>query len=529
MPKFDVPRLSTIDPVSWAYKYRKVNGQPLDHRVQPYLVEPLLKAAQSMEPGYRGIDIALLKGRQAGGTTALITFGLWHLDVHGGEVIHAVVTEAQASNFNATILTPSIDTTEFSSLEPSDKVFNRRVKSFTGRPKAIYMLGHTLGGNSTSEGDFFRGETAEVILLDERGQMPERACAIIESCSDTVRTPVVWNIGSAGYRGDALDRVFTGGTRAEWAIRCNTCKKHTVLSPYGSTVDAVERCYGKIADEYKYLCEHCGKAIDTANGEWVHNNGPYPSYHVSSMNSAFFDAYKLHKRLQNPNSTDESILREIAGLPHGGEGVAIAPEEIKFENISKKAKNSIMAVDWGTESSWLTIKWDDEKVYVAATGRVQGDHDSHVKKLYEVAQSYSPFYIAADAGFNGGRNDKLNDLSGCTWSVISSLAPRPGNVLQQVQRDRQTRSYRIVRTWVWERIVADLRSGKLVLAPGLQELRNDILNVHPESAGRASREWTSYEMTKQHLAACLTYAMAVYYREATKQQTSIGKGSPIYA
>lgn len=531
MPWRPSTKLSTVDPITWAYNYRRVDQKRLDHRVQPYSLEWLFDSAKAMEPHERGLQLTIMKGRQVGATTAATTFAFWHLDVHGGVALHAVPTQNNAKFFNQAKLWPWLVGTEFQKIKPANKGWNLNIKSFV--PKADqghfgqYVLGHTLGGNMTAEGDVFRGQTAEIAIYDERGQMPDAACAVIKSCLNNCDTPIQWNIGSAGYKGKGLDRFFLAGTRAEWAIKCDHCKKHTVLAPYGSTVDDIESCYGKFGAIYSYRCEHCKRDIDPKNGEWVHNEGDYPSYHLAGMNSSFYDAYKFHQDLISPATTEESLMREIAGLPYGGEGVTIQPQDITVEAPEKDAHNVVMGVDWGGESHYVVIKSNGAKTWVTNIGTVHGRDDQHVQRLYEIAQQFYPAYIGCDFGYAFGRNEKLNDLTGCTWTINTGRSPTPGNVFVQVERDRKTRTFRVVKSWVWERIVEDFRSGKLAVAPGLQPLVEDVLTVHPETAGKGTREWVSYDTTKQHYAACLIYAYAIHLRENSRRKVSVGVGSPV--
>jgi hypothetical protein len=521
-----------VDPASWAFGARKVGGQPLDHRRQPYLLEPLYESALAMEQGQTGLTLGVLKGRQTGFTTGGMTLLLWHLDEHGGMSLHAVPTQKNAERFNSTILVPTLDDTTFRHIAPGT-IWNQDVKAFKGDHSASYVLGHTLGGNQTAEGDGFRGLTAQVCLFDERGTMPEAACSVIESCLDVCATPIIWNVGSAGFRGDALDRFFRSGTRAEWVIPCQSCAKHTILVRYGDEVEAIGRCLGHDGYRWFYACEHCGREIDPGLGEWEHQTGMHRSYHVSSLNSCFFTAAKLKARLDNPNTTEESLMREVGGLPFGGEGLTVEPQDIKVvDRPSQSAHFCVQSVDWGSRSSWLVLKADKDRVYVCETGTVDGKHDAHVPQLHTVAKRFNPDYIACDQGYEGGRNEKMSDLTGVAWGVISNLAPRPGNVLEQVQRDRRSHVYRIVRPWVWERLVEAIRKGDqpggVVFLPGLEPLRDDILAVTPEKAGRGTREWVTYDMTAQHFAACLLYAYAVVLRErGRKAHSSVGAGNPM--
>jgi hypothetical protein len=264
-----------VDPASWAFGARKVGGQPLDHRRQPYLLEPLYESALAMEQGQTGLTLGVLKGRQTGFTTGGMTLLLWHLDEHGGMSLHAVPTQKNAERFNSTILVPTLDDTTFRHIAPGT-IWNQDVKAFKGDHSASYVLGHTLGGNQTAEGDGFRGLTAQVCLFDERGTMPEAACSVIESCLDVCATPIIWNVGSAGFRGDALDRFFRSGTRAEWVIPCQSCAKHTILVRYGDEVEAIGRCLGHDGYRWFYACEHCGREIDPGLGQWEHQDRDAP-------------------------------------------------------------------------------------------------------------------------------------------------------------------------------------------------------------------------------------------------------------
>jgi hypothetical protein len=226
-------------------------------------------------------------------------------------------------------------------------------------------------------------------------------------------------------------------------------------------------------------------------------------------------------------------MREVGGLPFGGEGLTVEPQDIKVvDRPSQSAHFCVQSVDWGSRSSWLVLKADKDRVYVCETGTVDGKHDAHVPQLHTVAKRFNPDYIACDQGYEGGRNEKMSDLTGVAWGVISNLAPRPGNVLEQVQRDRRSHVYRIVRPWVWERLVEAIRKGDqpggVVFLPGLEPLRDDILAVTPEKAGRGTREWVTYDMTAQHFAACLLYAYAVVLRErGRKAHSSVGAGNPM--
>jgi hypothetical protein len=482
-----------------------------------------------MEPGERGMELAFLKGRQTGLTTASMTLLFWHLDMRGGLTIHAVPTQANSEKVNSTIVIPALQGTEFRHLRRGE-LWNKTIKSFVGEHSATYVLGHTLGGNQTADGDNFRSLTAEIVIFDERGTMPEKACAVIESTTDTCDAPVFWNVGTAGYRGDALDKLFRKGTQAEWAIPCPSCAKHTVLMPYGSGPEEIEGCLAFVNGDWAYVCEHCAGVIDPGAGEWVHGVAGYRSYHIASMASHFFPAYKLHRKLENPNTTEESLMREVAGLPFGGEGVTIEPSDIKTMPLPKLSElpECVMSADWGTRSSWLVLRGNSERVYVSRIGQVDGKHDEHVGKLQAVALAEMPSRIICDFGYQGGRNEKLNDLNGATWTIHTGRTPTPGNVYEQVRLERKTRTYHVVKAWVWERLVEDIRSTRVVLGPGLELLHEDILSVAPAKAGRGSGEFITYDTTDQHYASCLLMAYAIWLRELVRpRRNRVGTGNAV--
>lgn len=226
------------------------------------------------------------------------------------------------------------------------------------------------------DADRIRGIRADQVVIDEVQDMDGDHIPVIRETMSASPWGTMKLAGTPKTLDNTIEREWLSSSQAEWCIVCRSCKYMNVASV---THDLI-RIIGPVRDDITEdnpgtVCAKCDAVIHPKDGRWIHKfperRFNYAGYHIPQpiMHIHYSRPDKWAelnaKREGMGNYTHEKFLNEVLGESSGAGLQLVSLLELQAasnpdlrnnprdpsancgEDILKKYKHRILAVDWG--------------------------------------------------------------------------------------------------------------------------------------------------------------------------------------
>jgi hypothetical protein len=457
-----------ILPSIWAYRKRKLKGEPLVfrpkvvternlNRVRPFLEQPLND--DTKVKGYR-------KARQIGLSENSVTESLWFADTHDHtKVFYTFPTNRQMQDFSNTRIAEAISESVHLQTVMGD------IKNVNLKKVGSSFL--FLRGSQTER--LGEGVDADVAFFDEIDRMSPRVkAAFEESLSGSIygwvreiSTPTVPNHG--------IDEGWNKSRQWFWYITCPRCRTKQTLE-WLPTDDFGGRVSVAMRDGiYVYVCRHCEKELPEQarwDGEWV---AKYPRretsyYQFSQLMAPWMSAQKLYEK-QEDYPFKQLFYNYCLGLPYLGDNILVTEEAIMGcrTHISRDKWQGprALGVDWGDKSWMVCIQaLGNGKIGLAGLEKIEtADIDEIVPQVSQFFESMGAKIMVNDAGYGKDRNSRLLKMH--EEKVFSCFYPNneKGSKIFEAQWQDESHKVSVDRTASIKISLGMFKAKQVVIAP----------------------------------------------------------------
>lgn len=312
----------------WAEQYR-ILGQPYPGKYS-FRHHPWLKAMHdSTEPENIG-----QKAAQMGFTETMLNIALFHIDVHGMDVLYVLPnSRPDAADFSSARFGLALEMSEHlkNLFSDTSNVGHKR----TGNAN-LYIR----GSKSRSQ---LKSIPTSVIFLDEEDEMPEKNVPLALQRAAGQRVSLVWHLSTPTYPEFGINKRFLDSNQQHFFFKCPSCSRFIELKYPDSFVVTADRIDDPRIKESHVICTEC-KAIlpqETkrdwlADGTWVptHSLGTTAGWYVNQMYSTNevchpVNLAKTAINAQTDPGAEQELYNSLMGLPRIVSGAGVTDADIR--------------------------------------------------------------------------------------------------------------------------------------------------------------------------------------------------------
>ena len=229
--------------------------------------------------------------------------------------------------------------------------------------------------------DRLRGKTADEVTIDEAQNTDLSALMpVILPMLTQAKRPIINTYGTPLTEHDSLVQRFDVSTQHTMVIKCSGCNRWTTLDTF------------RVVGKFGLICPRCGKGLDACNGVHVPMNraSHHLGVHINRLMLPGTAATEIRWQqlindIEDPNSSEDKVVREILGRPSGTSSEMLTSEDIAkmatlphkyfgkdlstviFESSQERSKAGktayryLHAVDWGGGAMSLSKDGADSK------------------------------------------------------------------------------------------------------------------------------------------------------------------------
>ena len=288
--------------------------------------------------------------------------------------------------------------------------------------------------NDGADGDNFRGQSIDLLLIDEIQDMLETAVIVGEEALSHSEKPGMPKGGMKLYTGtpktieNHIEGLWRESSQTEWLVKCWHCSGGD-LSYYNNLG------IPNIHPDLGLICARCGRPIDSRDGRWVHSyeNRFLKGFRISQLMVPWTNFKKLYwrKLMRYPEA---QFMNEVLGISWDAASKYFTEDELR--ELCKQGGHKLIVdpppqsvfssptlagIDWGVNAengayTVLTIGQVVSPEILRVIYAKKFDHRTsmtdQMRYIVQKLKEYRVELVAADQGAAGDRNVRISEAIG---------------------------------------------------------------------------------------------------------------------
>lgn len=377
----------------WAEQVPALKAGKLNFDLFPYQKE----IYDSFGAGHK--DVVVRKGTQVGASELMVRWALWQADVHGRTIMYVFPTSADVYDWGDIRIQPLFERAPL--MDRIGEPFNKGLKHVG--PGFVAFR----GSESKRKLD---SVDCDGLCFDEYDTLNQRNIPDAERrISGQLSAGLIRRVGVPSLPEYGISEQYEMSDRRKWLVRCTeeACRDWTGTDreqgdmelrcpdrkggwqeiDFWRNVKWDERLGGRLVENARRVCAHCGEPLDVAKGVWVAQQpeSPMPGYHISALIAPGADLTRIVRNSKKTTPYEiETLYNKDLGMPYVSKTARLSVEEIKaaqreFALVSGFAGQGLvtMGVDVASERA-LNVRIslhfaDNETKRALWIGEVQDD------------------------------------------------------------------------------------------------------------------------------------------------------------
>jgi hypothetical protein len=345
--------------------------------------------------------------------------------------------------------------------------------------------------NDNADGDNFRGQSIDLLLLDEIQDMLPKAIDVSKEALSHSSWKLKRYAGTPKTMENPIEGLWKRSTQTEWLVRCHHCSGGE-MSYYN--------CLGisNISPDGP-ICTRCGRSIDVTQGRWIDGRKSYlKAVRLSQLMVPWTDYKELYfeKLLVYPTAL---FMNECLGLSYDSASkyltesqmrdlcIAGGHDLIKDADNEAKSNVSVAGIDWGVNVEGgantvliiaVAVAPDKLKVRYARKFSHRVGMVEQMQIIVKKLQEFKVNCVVADFGAAGDRNVRIAEAIG-PEKIIQCMYTGSGIVSETYHEG--TAVLKINRTMALADFKTDLVERNMFLLPKLEHFQpfaDDMLSEY---------------------------------------------------